>query len=166
MAAVSLLNWRWLFYLNSPLTGIVMIIVAMFVNLNVLKGTMRDKLCRMDWTGNAIFILAITYVAYRKSFSALTMHYPQPTYYRSRRGWPIFSLEGRSCFRTSNHWCGWPCFVVHSRTVLHETSRGALQTADKPDDAGRIFHDIHSQWNCSMSVLLLVRPSSFHYYMN
>src|SRR5580692_476246 len=45
-------NWRWLFYLNLPLTGIVMIIVAMFVNLKVPKGTMREKLGRMDWTGN------------------------------------------------------------------------------------------------------------------
>jgi MFS family permease len=62
-------NWRWLFYLNLPLTGIVMIIVALFVNLKVPKGTMREKLGKMDWTGNAIFIPAITYVAIHKSFS-------------------------------------------------------------------------------------------------
>jgi MFS family permease len=42
-------NYRWLFYINIPLTAIIIAIVALFMNLKVPPGTMEEKLGRMDW---------------------------------------------------------------------------------------------------------------------
>jgi len=42
-------NYRWLFYMNLPLTAIVIAIVGLFMNLKTPPGTIRDKLQRMDW---------------------------------------------------------------------------------------------------------------------
>ncbi|KIM79120.1 hypothetical protein PILCRDRAFT_823692 [Piloderma croceum F 1598] len=53
-------NYRWLFYMNLPLTAIVIVIVALFMNLKTPPGTVREKLGRMDWVGNMIFIPSIT----------------------------------------------------------------------------------------------------------
>ena len=51
-------NYRWLFYLNLPLTGIVFAVVALFMNLKVPAGTIREKLGRMDWyVCNTIFLV-------------------------------------------------------------------------------------------------------------
>jgi hypothetical protein len=81
--ALAASNYRWLFYLNLPLTGVVFAVVALFMNLKVPAGTIREKLGRMDWCvtrniifgycmlaysllvriGNAIFIPSISYVS-------------------------------------------------------------------------------------------------------
>jgi len=58
--ALAASNYRWLFYLNLPLTGVVFAVVALFMNLKVPAGTIREKLGRMDWIGNAIFIPSIS----------------------------------------------------------------------------------------------------------
>ena len=42
-------NYRWLFYMNIPLTAIVIGIVGLFMNLKTPPGTMKEKLGRMDW---------------------------------------------------------------------------------------------------------------------
>jgi hypothetical protein len=42
-------NYRWLFYMNLPLTACVSAIVALFMNLKTPPGTMKEKLARMDW---------------------------------------------------------------------------------------------------------------------
>jgi len=42
-------NYRWLFYMNIPLTAIVIAIVALFMNLKTPPGTIKEKLGRMDW---------------------------------------------------------------------------------------------------------------------
>jgi MFS family permease len=53
-------NYRWLFYMNLPLTACVFAIVALFMNLKTPPGTMKEKLARMDWIGNLVFIPSIT----------------------------------------------------------------------------------------------------------
>ena len=47
--ALATKNYRWLFYLNLPLTGGVIAIVAFFMNLKTPPGTMKEKLSKMDW---------------------------------------------------------------------------------------------------------------------
>lgn len=42
-------NWRFLFYLNIPLTLIVIAICGAFVDLKTPEGTFREKLGRIDW---------------------------------------------------------------------------------------------------------------------
>ncbi|KAF8327395.1 major facilitator superfamily domain-containing protein [Cantharellus anzutake] len=49
-------NWRWLFYLNLPLSAISFTLVFFFLRLKTPQGNLRSKLRRMDWTGN--FIIA------------------------------------------------------------------------------------------------------------
>jgi len=58
--ALAASNYRWLFYMNLPLTAGVLVIVGLFMNLKTPPGTMREKLGRMDWIGNLLFIPSIT----------------------------------------------------------------------------------------------------------
>ncbi|OCH84114.1 Mfs1.1 protein [Obba rivulosa] len=53
-------SWRWLFYLNLPLTGIAFVLVAVFLRVRTPPGSMKEKLRRVDWTGNAIAIVGTT----------------------------------------------------------------------------------------------------------
>ncbi|KAI0791749.1 iron permease [Abortiporus biennis] len=47
-------NWRWLFYLNLPLTGVVAFIVVTCLKLKTPRSTFREKMGRIDWIGNII----------------------------------------------------------------------------------------------------------------
>jgi MFS family permease len=58
--ALAVKNYRWLFYMNLPLTAGVAAIVGLFMNLKIPPGTMREKLGRMDWIGNLVFIPSIS----------------------------------------------------------------------------------------------------------
>ncbi|EKM56789.1 uncharacterized protein PHACADRAFT_254111 [Phanerochaete carnosa HHB-10118-sp] len=49
-------QWRWLFYLNLPLTGFAAILVVAFLKLQTPPGSLREKLSRMDWIGNFLII--------------------------------------------------------------------------------------------------------------
>lgn len=42
-------NWRWLFYLNLPITLVIILVVVLFLNLKKPHGDLRDKLGKMDW---------------------------------------------------------------------------------------------------------------------
>ncbi|EMD39201.1 hypothetical protein CERSUDRAFT_112880 [Gelatoporia subvermispora B] len=53
-------SWRWLFYLNLPLTGIAFFLVLFFLRVRTPPGSMREKLRRVDWTGNAIVVVGTT----------------------------------------------------------------------------------------------------------
>ncbi|KAJ3001773.1 hypothetical protein NUW54_g6220 [Trametes sanguinea] len=53
-------SWRWLFYINLPLAGIAFILVAAFLRVRTPEGTLREKLSRVDWIGNAIIIAGTT----------------------------------------------------------------------------------------------------------
>ncbi|KAM5537268.1 hypothetical protein V8D89_008998 [Ganoderma adspersum] len=52
--------WRWIFYVNLPLTGIAFILVLLFLRVRTPPGTMRDKLGRLDLFGNVIIIAGTT----------------------------------------------------------------------------------------------------------
>ncbi|KAG8992173.1 hypothetical protein FRB90_001069, partial [Tulasnella sp. 427] len=58
--AFSQSNWRWLFYLNLPLTAISAGLVWRFLRLRVPQDDLRSKLRRMDWVGNALIIVGTT----------------------------------------------------------------------------------------------------------
>ncbi|GJE88951.1 MFS general substrate transporter [Phanerochaete sordida] len=49
-------QWRWLFYLNLPLTGVAMVLVVLFLNVKTPRGSFTAKMRRMDWIGNALVI--------------------------------------------------------------------------------------------------------------
>ncbi|KAG8972869.1 hypothetical protein FRB90_010125, partial [Tulasnella sp. 427] len=60
--AFSQSNWRWLFYMNLPLTAIAGILVWFFLHLKVPQDDLRSKMRRMDWLGN-LFIIAGTTIS-------------------------------------------------------------------------------------------------------
>ncbi|KAJ7171237.1 iron permease [Mycena filopes] len=49
--------WRWLFYLNLPLSGIATALVVRYLSVNRPKGSVRSKLAEVDWVGNALVIV-------------------------------------------------------------------------------------------------------------
>lgn len=51
-------RWRWLFYLNIPITVMAIIMISCFMNMKTPKTDVRSKVKNMDWTGNALLILA------------------------------------------------------------------------------------------------------------
>ncbi|KZW02334.1 MFS general substrate transporter [Exidia glandulosa HHB12029] len=55
-------QWRWFFYLNVPLSGLTFALVFAFLRLKAPSGSMREKLGRIDWIGNALLISSSTSV--------------------------------------------------------------------------------------------------------
>ncbi|KAI0648736.1 iron permease [Trametes meyenii] len=55
-------SWRWLFYLNLPLSGIAFFLVAIFLRVRTPGGSLREKLSRIDWLGNLMIIAGTTLV--------------------------------------------------------------------------------------------------------
>ncbi|KAJ3559559.1 hypothetical protein NM688_g271 [Phlebia brevispora] len=53
-------HWRWLFYINLPISGFAAVLVILFLRLRTPPGSFREKLLRMDWVGNFIIIAAST----------------------------------------------------------------------------------------------------------
>ncbi|KAJ7174690.1 iron permease [Mycena filopes] len=49
--------WRWLFYLNLPLTALAFVLVLLFLSVRRPEGSLRSKLAQVDWVGNLIVVL-------------------------------------------------------------------------------------------------------------
>ncbi|GAA6021982.1 hypothetical protein JCM10207_002393, partial [Rhodosporidiobolus poonsookiae] len=58
--AFASFNWRWLFWINLPLSGAILAVVIPFMKLKSPEGSMREKLRKMDWIGNLVFIPSIS----------------------------------------------------------------------------------------------------------
>ncbi|CAK5262653.1 unnamed protein product [Mycena citricolor] len=41
--------WRWLFFLNLPLSGLAFILVMIFLRVKTPPGTVKEKLTKVDW---------------------------------------------------------------------------------------------------------------------
>lgn len=54
-------TWRWVFYLNLPIGGLALVLLFVFLHVNYNKEkTFADRLGKIDWAGNAIFIASVT----------------------------------------------------------------------------------------------------------
>ncbi|EKM52295.1 uncharacterized protein PHACADRAFT_176318 [Phanerochaete carnosa HHB-10118-sp] len=53
-------KWRWLFYLNLPISGVAAALVFFFLHLKTPEGTFREKISRMDWVGNFLIVTSST----------------------------------------------------------------------------------------------------------
>ena len=42
-------NWRWLFYLNLPISAIAMALVLVFFRLKTPKTSFKEKMAQMDY---------------------------------------------------------------------------------------------------------------------
>ncbi|KAF7332996.1 MFS general substrate transporter [Mycena venus] len=96
-------SWRWLFYLNLPLSGMAFIVVFAFLRLHIPRESLGKKLARVDWLGNALIMasasscmVAITWGGARFPWSSPRVLSPLilglcglvlAQYYESR--WPV-----------------------------------------------------------------------------
>ncbi|EST07272.1 Major facilitator superfamily [Kalmanozyma brasiliensis GHG001] len=51
-------HWRWLFWLNVPVTVLAIIMISCFMHMKTPQADVRSKLKSMDWSGNALLMLA------------------------------------------------------------------------------------------------------------
>ncbi|ORY69454.1 iron permease [Leucosporidium creatinivorum] len=58
-ALASAGQWRWLFYLNLPLTAIAIVLVFFFLRIKEPQTTMKEKLAQMDYV-NVLFVAGAT----------------------------------------------------------------------------------------------------------
>ena len=60
---VQTTTWRWVFYLNLPIGGAALVCLFLFLQVGYKKEmTVMQKMKRVDWLGNAIFVAAVTAV--------------------------------------------------------------------------------------------------------
>jgi MFS family permease len=55
-------SWTWIFWINLPLIGIGLVMVTIFIKLNLIPGSITEKLRRFDWFGAFIFTASTTSV--------------------------------------------------------------------------------------------------------
>nr|GAT58523.1 predicted protein [Mycena chlorophos] len=60
LASTGTKTWRWLFYLNLPICGLSALIVIFYLSVRTPEGTIRSKLAKIDWVGNAIIVSGAT----------------------------------------------------------------------------------------------------------
>ncbi|KAJ6629600.1 major facilitator superfamily domain-containing protein [Mycena sp. CBHHK59/15] len=76
-------SWRWLFYINLPLSGVTFAVVAVFLRLHIPRESLREKLARVDWFGNGLIMasasscmLALTWGGVRFPWSSARILVP------------------------------------------------------------------------------------------
>lgn len=65
--ALALKDWRWIFYMNIPISGLALGVVLIFLQVNYERNrtsTWRQLLLRIDFIGGTIFIGSITAVLF------------------------------------------------------------------------------------------------------
>ncbi|KAJ6529981.1 MFS general substrate transporter [Mycena vulgaris] len=94
-------SWRWLFYLNLPLSGITFIVVAVFLRLQLPRESLWGKLMRVDWLGNALImasacscLLALTWGGVRFPWSSPRVLSPL-----------VIGLFGLGAAQYYEYWC-------------------------------------------------------------
>ncbi|KAJ7499342.1 iron permease [Mycena latifolia] len=50
-------TWRWLFFLNLPLTVIAFLLISVYLSVRTPAGSVRSKLAQVDWGGNVILVI-------------------------------------------------------------------------------------------------------------
>lgn len=54
-------TWRWIFYINLPISGVTMAALALFLKLRrPPTGTFQEQLARIDWGGSFLMITSVT----------------------------------------------------------------------------------------------------------
>ncbi|KAH9990389.1 major facilitator superfamily protein [Xylariaceae sp. FL0662B] len=54
-------TWRWVFYLNLPIGGTALVLLALFLQVNYDKdSSLSIRLTKIDWCGNLIFVASVS----------------------------------------------------------------------------------------------------------
>ncbi|KIP04468.1 hypothetical protein PHLGIDRAFT_109526 [Phlebiopsis gigantea 11061_1 CR5-6] len=70
--------WRWLFFLNLPLCGIAMALVAAFLRVHTPRTSFKEKVLHMDWLGNAVIIGSTVSVLLALTWAGLQFSWDSP----------------------------------------------------------------------------------------
>lgn len=55
-------TWRWIFYLNLPVAGVALVLLAVVLRVQYTKDTMKNSLKRVDLAGNTLLITSVVSV--------------------------------------------------------------------------------------------------------
>ncbi|CAI6331736.1 unnamed protein product [Periconia digitata] len=58
--AIAEKSWRWIFYMNVPISGVVLAVMIPFMRLKHTPQPWTRALSQIDWIGNIIFVMALT----------------------------------------------------------------------------------------------------------
>ncbi|KAI9774478.1 MAG: hypothetical protein M1839_001711 [Geoglossum umbratile] len=64
-------SWRWIFYLNLPIAGFAMVLLVAFLHVNYKKEPVMQKLKRIDYGGNVIFIGSVVAILIALSYAGV-----------------------------------------------------------------------------------------------
>lgn len=54
------ISWRWIFYINLPVTAVGVVFVVLFLHQAPIPGDIMSKLRRFDWLGSLLFTVSST----------------------------------------------------------------------------------------------------------
>ena len=60
LVLTNVITQRWIFWINLPFAAIALVMAPTFVRLKLVSGPTVQKLKRVDWFGNVIFIASTT----------------------------------------------------------------------------------------------------------
>lgn len=96
-------NWRWIFYMNLPVSAAIFLVMASFMHLKHANvQSWRTALSRIDWIGSAIFVCSISSLLLGLVFGGVVFPWDS---------WHVLVplvLGG----------LGWACFHVYERSAL------------------------------------------------
>jgi MFS family permease len=72
-------SWRWLFYLNLPVSGVAGVSALIFMKLPTPAGTFLEKFQRLDWMGNFVIIGSTTSITLALTWGGI--HFPWNSYH-------------------------------------------------------------------------------------
>ncbi|KAH3671380.1 hypothetical protein WICMUC_004677 [Wickerhamomyces mucosus] len=64
-------SWRWCFYINLPLGGLAVLALFFFLKPPPAKGTLKEKLKKLDYVGTFLFMVAIVLLLLALSFGGV-----------------------------------------------------------------------------------------------
>jgi hypothetical protein len=76
--ALAEADWRWCFYLNLPICGLVLPIQVFFLRIKHLQTPWKDVITQVDWIGNIIFIGSITSLLIGLTFGGTRQPWSSP----------------------------------------------------------------------------------------
>ncbi|KAJ3473492.1 hypothetical protein NLI96_g12977 [Meripilus lineatus] len=117
-------RWRWLFYLNLPISGLAFGLVLVFLPLRIPPGSFRQKISRLDWMYIQTFIAPISMFAtlyfgpayFQACFAASPIRSAVLSLSASTSIGPSVIISGLSIAITKRYrpqlWFGWILLVV------------------------------------------------------
>lgn len=75
----SRVTWRWCFYINLPISGLGMAVLAFVLKLHNPRTPMREGLAAVDWLGSLTIVGATLMIMFGLEFGGVTYPWSSPT---------------------------------------------------------------------------------------